>query len=165
MMSNTETAQALIDAGKKFAGCKACNSEQHELLQRLATEHAVYMATRNRLGHDGFNKRYQQIQNELGLSASEIAAESWPIEGTESLADIANQMFKAWKYSSGHWKIASKQHKYFGAEMLRGKTKRKRTIWYAVILVADQSRLIGNQIATLEHESDRSTSIIGYPHA
>lgn len=130
----TTTAQGLIEAGKRFPGAKVCNSQPHPFLMQLATQHAKYMASVHQGGHQAFNQRFQQIISAgVGHSAAEICAESWQWQANSSMFDLGMEMFKCWRQSPGHWRTASGQHRYFGADMAQG----RNGIWYACIIVAD----------------------------
>lgn len=129
----SETARGLIEAGKEYNGAHVCESENHPLLQKLATQHAKYMAMVRTQGHQGFQLRYDQIYESLHLSAAEICAETWKWQASESPKQWGLEAFKCWQQSPGHWKVASKKHKFFGAEMAKG----SNGVVYACILVAD----------------------------
>jgi len=131
----TATSQALIDAGLAYRGAHVCESEPHDLLQSLARGHAQYQATKRRQGHQRFQERFDAIYEALGLSAAEIAAESWGRQRNDPLPEIGTEMFRCWEQSPGHWRVASARHKYFGADMAQG----DNGVWYACILVADEN--------------------------
>jgi hypothetical protein len=71
------------------------------------------------------------------MVASEIACESWPEQASSPMPDLAQEMFKCWQESPGHWAIASKPHACYGADMIQGLDG----IWYATILVADKENV------------------------
>ena len=127
-------AEYLIEAGQQYRGAHVCESEQSPLLMQLAQEHATYMAKHKQLGHQYFNKRFNQIYEATKLSAAEIAAESWDRQASDPLSEIGTEMFKCWRSSRGHWKVANKKHKYFGAAM---EQSNKNGIWYACIITAN----------------------------
>jgi hypothetical protein len=115
----------------KFDGIQFHLSNPHTLLMDLAQEHSEYMAAREKQDHSRFNERYDLIKSRLNLSATEICAESWVWETKPE--EIALSMFKSWEYSPGHWRVASKIHKFYGEGLARG----QNGIWYATVLVAD----------------------------
>ena len=123
-----------MNAGIFYPGAHVCESEPHDLLQSLARGHAQYQASRQRQGHQRFQERFDAIYKALGLSAAEIAAESWERQRDDPLLAIGVEMFRCWEQSSGHWRVASTKHKYFGADMAQG----NNGVWYACILVADE---------------------------
>ncbi len=130
----TETSFALIEAGKGCPGALVVNSPVNELLQGLARGHAQHMAWNRRQNHSNFQARFDQVLRELGMKSQEIVAESWPWQADESLVALGVEMFKCWKLVGGlHWEIASMEHKFMGADMVRGRDN----IWYACILVCD----------------------------
>ncbi len=127
------TAQGLIDAGKKYPEAHVCQSQPHPLLMELASEQARYQAQHQTQGHEGFPVRCQKIEQAGLESAAEICAESWSWQRDESMLNLGTEMFKCWRQSSGHWAVACRKHKWFGAEMAEG----RNGIWYATIIVAD----------------------------
>jgi hypothetical protein len=129
-----EYAEGLIRAGESYPGARVCESRRHELLMELAQKHAKYMAERDTQGHQNFQKRFDAVVDAgLGSSAAEICAESWRWQEDDSPDQLGREMFKCWKSSRGHWSVASKPHKYFGAAMAKGESG----TWYACIIVAD----------------------------
>jgi hypothetical protein len=130
----TPSQIGLIEAGKAFAGAHVCESEQQPLLMAMAARHAQYQALHNQQGHQLFQVRVEELYSTLGRYVySEIAAESWPWETEASMLELGTGMFKSWVQSPGHWRVASKKHKYFGGDMSKG----SKGLWYACILVAD----------------------------
>jgi hypothetical protein len=124
----------LIEAGKIFVGARVCDSEQNQILMSMATRHAKYPADHNSQGHQLFQLRVEELYSTLGrYTYAEIAAESWPWETEASMLELGTGMFKSWVQSPGHWGVASKKHKYFGADMAKG----SKGLWYACILVGD----------------------------
>lgn len=126
-------SQYLIEAGLKYPGAKVCESKAHMLLMDLAQAHAEYMAEKQMLGHQNFQSRWNEIDEKLDMSASEIAAETWDRQSNDSMEEVSTEMFRSWESSRGHWKIASQVHKLFGAGLAKG----DNGIWYGVILTAD----------------------------
>lgn len=127
------SVMGIIEAGKKYPGAKVCFSESHPILMALASNHCQYMARTGIQGHQGFNKRFQELQKIGLMGAAEICAESWPWEANEPMYKLGWGMFKSWRTSNGHWRTASAKHRYFGADMAKG----SNGIWYACIIVAD----------------------------
>lgn len=134
----SETAEWLIKSGRAFSGAACAESPIDPYLQSMATDHARYMARACRGGHQHFSRRFKMVLDRYGqqTKCSEIAAESWKHEDGKPLSAIGTSMWKSWKYSSGHWRVASKLHEAMGAEMARG----RNGVWYAAILVIDGSR-------------------------
>ncbi len=129
-----DSAIGLIEAGKVFPGANVCKSELNPILQEMATRHAKYQASHNKQGHQLFDQRVKELTKTLGkYKYAEIAAESWKRQANAPMSELGKEMFESWKQSSGHWKVASTSHKYFGADMAKG----SNGIWYACILVAD----------------------------
>lgn len=95
------TAKALWDAGLIYPGAHVSESERHPLLQEMATALAKLQAAQQQSGHDGFEYRFQKIYSTMGLTAHEIAAESWSFQSNLPLDDIAEEMFYSWERSKG----------------------------------------------------------------
>jgi thioredoxin 1 len=134
LAKRTATAQALREAGLAYTGAHVAESEEHPLLQELASGHAAAMAATLYQDHAGFQSRYEKIAASIpGAKAAEIVAESWARQANDPLAEIGAEMFRCWQYSAGHWSVASVKHKYAGMEMAKGSDGR----YFACILVAD----------------------------
>jgi len=130
----TSIQQGLIEAGKGFNGAHVQESEIHPLLMGMATRHANYQALHNTQGHQLFQQRVTELQQTMGQYVyAEIVAESWVRQVNDTPLELGTEMFRCWEKSSGHWSVASKKHKYFGADMAKGKSG----VWYACVLVAD----------------------------
>jgi len=130
----TPTQSGLIEAGKVFPGAHVCESEIHSTLMEMATRHALYQATKNTQGHQFFQQRVEELYHTMGQYAyAEICAESWKWQEHDTMLALGKEMFKCWKQSPGHWSVANKKHKFFGADMAKG----SKGIWYSCIIVAD----------------------------
>jgi len=121
----------LLMAGKAFSGVRVFEGEKHSELQVFAREHAEYQAIHRRQGHQLWEKRFQVITRAMGSPPTEICAESWPWEKDADPQTVGQSMFHAWRKSSGHWRVASRPCRYYGAAMARG----ANGIWYACIIV------------------------------
>jgi hypothetical protein len=128
------SAEGLISAGLIFPGAQVCLSERHPALMAMATRHAKYQASMKQQGHQLFAARCEELRQSMGPHEfAEIAAESWPWQKTETMFNLGDEMFKCWRQSPGHWSVACKKHRYFGADMAMG----TNGIWYAAIITAD----------------------------
>ena len=132
-MSTSPTIQALYDAGIAFPGVRCLSGTQDPMIQQLATDAAQLQALRERCGHWDFDARFMQIQQDLSMLASEIAAMSWPEQKDLVMRALGDEMWKCWRESPGHWAIASKPHARYGLDMVQA----KNGIWFATVLVAD----------------------------
>lgn len=123
---------ALLEAGQAFPGAECANTPLDDFTQELAAEHAKYMASRRKGGHQYFDQRFDSLLREYGsdIKVSEICAQSWPWE-KDDLQKAGLSQWKAWKYSPGHWRTASRLHTGMGINMERG----RNGIWYACVLV------------------------------
>jgi hypothetical protein len=130
----TETQNGLIEAGTTFPGVHVCESEINTLLMEMATRHAKYQASHQQQGHQLFGSRVDELRQTLGSYIyAEIAAESWEHQRNDTKVALGTEMYTCWRQSPGHWSVASKKHKYYGADMALG----DNGIWYACIIVAD----------------------------
>jgi hypothetical protein len=132
-LAQDATTAGLIAAGKQFSGAMVERSTPSPLLMQMAAMHAKHMADGLHQGHCQFDARFQVVASRLGMGASEIVAESWAWQANDSMRDLGWEMFKCWRQSSGHWQVASRQHKFWGGAMAQGSDGR----WFACIIVAD----------------------------
>lgn len=130
--TNAAAREALIAAGLEFPGVLVISAQPHHLLDELAQEAADLQAMHRACGHPGWGRRFHVISQELGLAAAEIAAQSWDRQRDDPLPAIGVEMWKSWSQSRGHWAIASRKPKWFGAAMSQG----KNGIWYAAVIAA-----------------------------
>ena len=125
--------EGLIVAGKKYEGAHICESEINQFMMDKAQTHAEYEAVHGQ-GHQGFSDRVAALQLQVGpYQYAEICAESWPEQKDATPEELGVEFFKCWKTSSGHWRVASKPHKYFGVGVAKG----RNGVYYSCILVAD----------------------------
>jgi hypothetical protein len=131
----------LIEAGKVYPGAHVCDGPRNALLQLMAESQARYQARMQVQGHQNFQERFDRVQRQLGMWADEIAAESWIEQRDYPRKDIGTEMFRCWRSSAGHWRVASVGHDLYGAAMALGRDG----IWYATILVADAVKKLALQ--------------------
>jgi len=130
----SESAQGLKTAGDAFPGANVQNSAVSDVLMEAAAQHAQYQADQCTQGHQHWDRRYRELQRKMPeYRFAEIAAESWDRQQHDTMVQLGHEMFKCWKYSSGHWSVASKRHAYWGGAMAMG----RNGIWYSAIIVAD----------------------------
>ncbi len=86
--------------------------------------HSEYQAKTGVLGHQNFGARTSRISAALGAGASEVCAQSWSGEG---LYEAAIGCVRAWRGSPGHWNGVRGKNRYYGYDMVRGRSG----IWYA----------------------------------
>ncbi len=114
----------------------AYDSPPHKALDRLAEGYAQQMA-RNQFqdGHGGwFEGRYQKALQVTGCdSAQEITAESWVGQPNLSWEDQWEEFAESWRQSKGHWRIASRKHKWIGS----GSACSRNGTWYGCLIVVD----------------------------
>lgn len=128
------TDQALIQAARGFPGAHCCDGEIHACVQQVATEAAQSQADAGRCYHFDLDGRYQRLWAEFGMSAhlNEIAA-SGHILRTDTPEEAAEEMFRSWNLSPGHWAVASRKHTWYGAAMRQG----ANGVFYGAITVVD----------------------------
>lgn len=68
------------------------------------------------------NTQYHNMP--LGISSSEIVAESWP--WNRNVVDAALDIVNSWRQSAGHWGAACRPYSYFGYDMKKNGSK-----WFA----------------------------------
>ena len=124
----------LIDAGNKYPGAHISESEPNLFMMEKAQTHANYQASIGVQGHQGFDQRYSELQLQVGpYQYAEICAESWPEQKDATPEELGKEMFHCWEQSPGHWRVASKKHKYFGAGIAQG----RNGIWYSCMITGD----------------------------
>ena len=126
-----ETPNDVLFKKGKLLGVLSLNglSKPNGTLQRAAENQAKYQASIRVQGHFGWNERYQQLRKELpGFHFVEIVNESWPGQDVNA---AAAEMYRSWKYSSGHWSVIDGECKIYGLAMERG----KNGTWYACEIV------------------------------
>jgi len=106
---------------------QSTDGEPAPVVMQAATDHALYQAERGVLNHYNFGARSYQVKEVLGEGGmpAEICAQS---QSGEGLFEGAIACMRAWRYSSAHWSIAKRSHRYYGYDMVRG----KNGAWYAV---------------------------------
>lgn len=127
--SVTESIKPIILAGNSFPGARVHLSVPRDDLIAAAQAHADYMASVCKQGHQYWEVRsarlpYPRLQ--------EICAESWEWQAKSTETELWYEAFKCWKQSPGHWSVASKEHKYFGYGLAKG----RNDIWYMCIIAA-----------------------------
>ena len=128
------SAIGLIISGNKYPGANVCKSEPNAVLMAMAERHAKYQASICVQGHQNFDRRCAELRQTFGnFEYAEICAESWPEQVNCTSEELGHELFKCWAQSPGHWKVACKQHRYFGASMACG----KNGIFYGCIIVCD----------------------------
>ena len=131
---NNAAAQGLIQAGRAYPGAHVCESRQHPEMMRIAWNHARFQANTQSQGHQGWNARQAELRRILGnLTFAEICAESWDWQKHETMFNLGTEMFRCWRKSPGHWRVASQKHRFFGSGMALG----NNGIWYSCIIVGD----------------------------
>lgn len=102
------------------------DGEKSDNLAAEAESHSEYQANICNQGHHRWGFRFNRIRSRLpvGLTATEVCAESWPGEG---LLAAAIDCVQSWRQSSGHWRNVRTNHPCYGYDMKRG----RNGIWYA----------------------------------
>ena len=104
-------------------------------LRREARFHSGLMARLRRSGHHQWETRFHRINGQIpgGLTATEVAAESWP--GQRLLA-AAVECVRCWRLSSGHWRAVRAAHPCYGYDMKQG----ANGVWYATGLFGSRQQ-------------------------
>lgn len=108
--------------------------DQNDILQEMAQRHADYQARVGRQGHQNWDSRKRELMRELPQFSSieEVANESWPGQDER---EAAEEMFKSWRKSSGHWGYVNGRCDAWGYAMAYSQQKRT---WYACGLFGDR---------------------------
>jgi hypothetical protein len=123
-----------VNGAEQRQPCPAMESPHHEALDKLAQQHAEYMARVQVQGHQGFPRRAAEAQRATGLCAvAEVAAETWEWQRDATPAEQWAEYVQCWRQSPGHWSVARVRHKLVGTGSARG----QNGVWYGVILAAD----------------------------
>jgi uncharacterized protein YkwD len=109
-------------------------SPHHAALDKLAQQHAEYMARVQQGGHQGFDERFAKAVQATGLrSVREIAACTWDWQRDATPAEQWAEYVKCWRLSPGHWRTAGVRHKFVGT----GSAKSKTGIWFGCLIATD----------------------------
>ena len=68
--------------------------KRSDIADNLAKEHSIYMIDQNEISHDGFNSRFQELQQNANASSAG--------ENVASGYQNAESVMQAWLASSGH---------------------------------------------------------------
>lgn len=128
--SSPSDSDLITAAGRQYGVRSIATGKQEANLQKLADEHAAYMARVRIMGHQGFDRRFQ-IANQVfpDYEIAEVAAESWP---WNSRTEAATEMFNSWRQSPGHWRTVNGECVWFAYSMAKG----SNGVWYGCGLVA-----------------------------
>lgn len=96
----------------------------HPVLAAEAESHSGHQANIGLQGHHQWESRFHRISGQIGSTATEVCAESWPGQG---LFAAALECVHSWRQSSGHWSAVSGRQRLFGYDMKLG----RNGIWYA----------------------------------
>jgi hypothetical protein len=103
-------------------------------LQLAAAYSARLQAAALRQGHHQWDQRRAELLRMTGANdVAEICAESWPEQADAGSEALWTEMFRCWRQSPGHWSVAGRKHRLYGAGMERG----ENGVWYAALLAAD----------------------------
>jgi hypothetical protein len=131
--AGTLTQRTLIYAVRVHTERPQSTLGQHDnYLSQEAQSHSQYQAQIRVQGHHQWGSRFQRILSflPLGLTASEVCAESWP---GDNLLEAAIECVRCWRTSSGHWHKVSSPHPVYGYDMKKG----ANGIWYATGIFGD----------------------------
>ena len=110
---------------------ESSDSTVNELLQCEAEAHCREMARTGIQGHQGFDVRFQRINQAIpGAKVSEVCAESWP---DQAVLEAAIDCVHSWRSSPGHWNSVRGKTRCYGYDMRRS----SKGIWYATGLFVE----------------------------
>lgn len=130
VVAQDSSDSTLVAAGRRWGVASLRTGQQHPDLQAAAEAHAAYQARMGVHGHQGFDRRFQQLRH-VGGNVREVANESWP--GQDEAA-AANEMYNSWRQSSGHWSAVNGRCRFWGYAM---RFRPQNRTWYACGLFAD----------------------------
>lgn len=117
--------QILLDMGRQWTVQSVRTGKPHSTLQKAAEAHAAYQARVQTQGHQDWETRVIDLQRKMpGYVFTEVANESWPGQDVKA---AANEMYRSWRLSSGHWAAVNGRCNYYGYAMCRG----ANDTWYA----------------------------------
>lgn len=94
------------------------------MLANEAASHSNHQAAILLQGHHNWDNRFQRISANVGGTAQEVVAESWP---NENLVEACIDCVDSWRQSPGHWGAVRTRHSLFGYDIKCG----RNGIWYA----------------------------------
>lgn len=122
-----EQPDSLLVAAGKQLNVASLMSANDLTLQSMAIEHAQYQARLGQQGHQLWDERVKRLYAALPNFGefAEVCAESWPDQLVE---DAAEEMYKSWRQSPGHWEAVTKPNDGWGYAMAFCD---RRRVWYA----------------------------------
>lgn len=123
--------QILLATGRQWGVLSIRTGKPHPTLQRAAEAHAAYQARVQVQGHQNWDTRVVDLQRKMPDCSEfkEVANESWPSQDVKA---AANEMYRSWKLSPGHWSAVNGRCNYYGYAMCRG----SNGTWYAAAIFA-----------------------------
>jgi hypothetical protein len=126
-------ADSLVEKGRELRVRSIMTGQPHPVLQAEAEAQAAYQAKIHRQGHFWWDKiRYPRIRPQIPECStfSEVVNESWPGQDQEAAAD---EMYRSWKKSAGHWSAVDGPCRYYGYAMVLS----DNGVWYACGIFAN----------------------------
>ena len=125
-------SEQLIDVGRNLQVRSIMTGQQHPVLQAEAEAQAAYQAKIQWQGHFWWDQRYARLWPQIPEchTFSEVVNESWPGQSQEA---AANEMYRSWKLSAGHWSAINGTCRYYGYAMCLGNDG----VWYACAIFAE----------------------------
>jgi len=122
--------QRLMVTGRSLGVKSITSGRWHAILQSMAQRHAGYQARVHQIGHQNWDARFQELVGKMpGYRFAEVCAMSWRNQGEQ---DAADEIFKSWRASPGHWSTVNGTCVFWGYAMSRGTDG----IWYGTGIVA-----------------------------
>lgn len=124
--------QSLITEGQSWKVQSITTGQVNADLQKAAVAHAEYQAKGRRQGHQQWESRVKALRQLLPQchTFAEVVNESWPGQDQQA---AANEMYRSWKLSPGHWSAVNGKCRYYGYAMRRG----DNGVWYACGIFAE----------------------------
>jgi hypothetical protein len=133
----------IVIAGRNIKVASLATGLQHPILQQMAEAHALYQASHQEQGHQGWERRYHELVAAMpdDTDFGECCAESW---GREEIAAAATELFNSWRQSSGHWARINGPCDHWGYAMARS----SRNVWYGCAITASRRKRSMGRLGT-----------------
>jgi len=125
-------SEQLVEAGRNLQVRSIMTGQPHPVLQGEAEVQAACQAKIHQQGHFWWEQRYARFRPQIPEchTFSEVVNESWPGQSQE---EAAQEMYRSWEKSRGHWLAVNGSCQYYGYSMCLGDDG----VWYAAAIFAE----------------------------
>jgi len=123
--------QVLLGMGRQWGVLSIRTGKPCSTLQQAAEAQAAYQARVQIQGHQNRDVRMANLYRKMPNcnEFKEVVNESWSGQDVNA---AANEMYRSWQTSNGHWSAVNGRCNYYGYAMCRG----LNGIWYACAIFA-----------------------------